>query len=309
MRFHVITLFPEMIEVMSRFGVVGQAVQDGRVSISSLSPRVFTSNVHQTVDDRPFGGGDGMIMMAEPLAMAIENIVKSIKEASAATPPRLRVIHLSPRGVPLTDEKVRELAGLDQLVLLASRYGGVDQRLLNHLVDEEISVGDYVLSGGELPALTLIDAVSRQLPGVLGNETSAEEESFAEGLLEYPQFTRPREWRGDGVPTRLLSGDHAKIAQWKRGVSVLVSVERRPDLLERALAQSGEEALWTGRDLRAALDVLDSMSVEERRICGIREPVRVRARLLELLARFPVPVKSGARRRRSAALGSSGEEK
>jgi tRNA (guanine37-N1)-methyltransferase len=177
MHFHIVSIFPEMAELASRFGVVGQAVKEGIVTIEALSPRVFTSNVHQTVDDRPFGGGDGMVMLAEPLAQAVEKIRSSLNPQA-----RSLVIHLSPRGRVFSDELARELSGYTDIVLIASRYGGVDQRFLNRCVDFEVSVGDYVLSGGELPALVLVDAVTRLLPGVLGNEESAEAESFAEGV-------------------------------------------------------------------------------------------------------------------------------
>lgn len=255
MNFHVLTVFPEMIESGASFGVVGQARKDGLIRVSALSPRAFTQNVHQTVDDRPFGGGDGMVMLAEPLALALESVFKTVRPDS-----RKRVIHLSPRGKVFTDQKARELAdNLDDIILVASRYGGVDQRFLNEFVDEEISVGDYVLSGGELPALLIIDAVSRLLPGVLGNELSAAQESFAEGLLEHPQFTRPRTWRGQNVPEDLLSGHHAQIEKWKKALSILVTADRRPELL-RSLSPSD-------RDL--ARRVWENMSESEREVCGL----------------------------------------
>ena len=214
-----------MIEHAAAFGVVGQALRQGRVTVRAVTPRAFTTNVHQTIDDRPFGGGDGMIMLAETAALALESLQLGSEKK--------RVIHLSPRGVPLTDEKARALAAYEDLVLISSRYGGIDERFLESSVDEEISIGDYVLSGGELAALVVIDSVSRLLPGVLGNETSPEAESFGgpHGLLEYPQYTRPREWRGRMVPEALLTGDHAKIRDWKECVSVLITAERRPELL------------------------------------------------------------------------------
>ncbi len=255
MNFHVLTVFPEMIESGTSFGVVGQARKDGLIRVSALSPRVFTHNVHQTVDDRPFGGGDGMVMLAEPLAQALESVVGGLDPQA-----RKRVIHLSPRGTTFTDRKARELATqYDDLILVASRYGGVDQRFINEFVDEEISVGDYVLSGGELPALVLIDAVSRLLPGVLGNERSPDEESFVDGLLEHPQFTRPRTWRGKDVPEALLSGHHAQIEKWKKALSVLVTIDRRPDLA-RHLSDA---------DRALALKVWESMSAAEREVCGL----------------------------------------
>ncbi len=264
MRIHVLTLFPEMIEEALKAGVVGQALRENRFSIKTLNPRVFTSNVHQTVDGRPFGGGDGMLMLADTMAQALDSIETNLSA-------RPRVIHLSPRGTPLTDKKVRELASLDELVLISSRYAGLDQRFLNTRVDEEISIGDYVLSGGELPALVIIDSVARLLPGVLGNEQSSEEESFggASGLLEEPQFTRPREWGGQGVPEALLSGNHAKIERWKRALRFLVTLDRRPELVQAASVKVFQEA-------RA---VFSELSVEEKAWCGFKDLDALEAKL------------------------------
>lgn len=296
MRFHVVTLFPEIIERMTRYGIVGQAVKEGKIEVSTLSPRVFAPNVHQTVDDRPFGGGDGMVMMAEPLYQAIQflqsrhetarrspgstpeaaprsAIRDPIDEASIPFPGRgsahfkgrIRVIHLSPRGRPLNDERVREFAREPDLILVASRYGGVDERFLDICVDEEVSIGDYVLSGGELPALVLIDAISRQIGGVLGNESSVNDESFARGLLEYPQFTRPRAWMKLEVPEVLLSGDHKRIRRWKIALSWIVTAQRRPDLLEawmerhaNLLAEKQEVRRLQG-EIQDAVDLLEDL--------------------------------------------------
>lgn len=258
MNFHVLTVFPEMIESGTSYGVVGQARKDGLIHVEALSPRSFTSNVHQTVDDRPFGGGDGMIMLAEPMSQAIETVLSRTK------PERRRVIHLSPRGEVFSDEKARELAtNYQDLILIASRYGGIDQRFLNEFVDEEISVGDYVVSGGELPALLLIDAVSRLLPGVLGNEASSVQESFAEGLLEHPQFTRPREWRGKEVPEVLLSGNHKEIGLWKKALSLLVTAERRPELL----------GSLTKEDQKLMRQAWEKMSERDREVLGLSKAV------------------------------------
>ena len=273
MHFHVITLFPEMIESAARFGVVGQALNAGKLSLTTLSPRKFTSNVHQTIDDRPFGGGDGMIMMAEPAALALESILESLQDRPK------RVIHFSPRGVPLTDKKVRELGQFPDLILIASRYGGIDQRFLNKYVNEEISIGDYVLSGGELPALALIDAVSRILPGVLGNEASPEEESFSQatGLLEHPQYTRPREWRGEEVPGGLLTGNHAGIEEWREALSLFVTLERRPDLLT-----SERLAKVTHKRLDKFRKIFSGLSVSELQAAGLSNPDLVKERLMNL---------------------------
>jgi tRNA (guanine37-N1)-methyltransferase len=277
MQFHVITLFPEMIETAARFGVVGQAIKEEKIRLATLSPRKFTSNVHQTIDDRPFGGGDGMIMMAEPTAQALESILAELGERAPSAV--VRVIHLSPRGERLTDAKVRELGKFTDLILIASRYGGIDQRFLNQFVDEEISVGDYVLSGGELPALALIDAVSRVLPGVLGNETSPEEESFSQatGLLEHPQFTRPREWRGDEVPADLLSGNHAGIEEWKDALSLFVTLERRPDILTQDRLDK-----ITPKQLERLRKIFESLSARELEVAGISNIPLVRERLMSL---------------------------
>ncbi len=216
----VITLFPEMIENAASFGVLGQGLKEGHLKISAHTPRDFSSDRHRTVDDRPFGGGDGMVLLAETL----EKTILSVKHNSS------RVIYLSPQGKILTDKKARELATEEHLVFICGRYGGIDQRIVNAHVDEELSIGDYVLSGGELGALVAIDALSRFIPGVLGHEESANKDSFAEGLLEQPHFTKPREFSGKEVPAVLLSGHHLRIEEWKKKVSALVTLQKRPDL-------------------------------------------------------------------------------
>lgn len=221
MKFSVITVFPEMIERSLEFGVISQAQEQGLLEVKTCSPRIFSSDKHKTVDDRPFGGGDGMVMLAETLVAAIDSVRTS----------NSRVIYLSPQGGPLKQNKVKELAqGGQDLILVCGRYGGIDQRVLNQSIDEEISIGDYVLSGGELGALVLIDAVSRWIPGVLGHQDSAESDSFGNGLLEAPQFSRPREFNGETIPDVLTSGHHAKISEWRWLVSLLVTLQKRPDL-------------------------------------------------------------------------------
>lgn len=267
LNFHVLTVFPEMIESALSFGVISQAMKAGLLGLTALSPRRFTTNVHQTIDDRPFGGGDGMVMIPEPMSLAMDEIRRGI-------PPerRVRVIHLSPRGRMFCDEKARELAaGFDDLILIASRYAGLDQRFINDYVDEELSIGDYVVSGGEFPALVVIDAVARCVPGVLGNDASAHDESFAPGMrgLEFPQYTRPREWRGHEVPAELLSGDHAKIARWKSLASILVTADARPELLKNFSVQ----------DRAAAREILAKKTEAELREYGLKD----RARLLDVL--------------------------
>lgn len=231
-RFHVITVFPEMVQSALRFGVVGQGVQNGKIVVRTVNPRDFTSDAHHSIDDRPFGGGDGMVMLAEPLSQAL----KVVRSEAQAVGQKLKVIHLSPRGQRLDDQMVRRLSEFPgEIALIASRYGGVDQRFLNAEVDEEISLGDYVLSGGEIAALVLIDAIGRRAPGIVGNPESIESESFAPGAdgtsrLEHPQFTRPREWQSVAVPQIFFSGDHAKIAAARTCLATLVTLERRPDL-------------------------------------------------------------------------------
>jgi tRNA (guanine37-N1)-methyltransferase len=237
MQIEVISLFPEMFAALTEHGITSRARQRGLYQLNLINPREYTQDVHHTVDDRPYGGGPGMVMMAEPLATAIKDAKASL-QAKGLTP---RVIHLSPRGQPLTHEKVMALKECEGLVLLASRYEGVDQRVLESLVDEEISIGDYVLSGGELPAMVLLDAIIRQLPGALGDADSAQEDSFVNGLLDYPHYTRPEVFEGLAVPPVLLSGHHAKIRQWRLQQSLLLTRAKRPDLLaERQLTK--EEA-------------------------------------------------------------------
>ena len=227
MQIEVISLFPEMFTALTEHGITSRAKQRDLYQLNLINPREYTQDVHHTVDDRPYGGGPGMVMMAEPLAAAIKDAKASL-QAKGLTP---KVIHLSPRGQPLTHEKVMALKDNQGLVLLASRYEGVDQRVLESLVDEEISIGDYVLSGGELPAMVLLDAIIRQLPGALGDADSAQEDSFVNGLLDYPHYTRPEVFKGLAVPSVLLSGHHAKIRQWRLQQSLLLTRAKRPDLL------------------------------------------------------------------------------
>ena len=253
MKIDVVTLFPSMVEGLLEDGVVGQAIKSGKLELSTTQPRDFTEDVHKTVDDRPFGGGDGMLMMATPLDSAL----KSAYSKFSAKP---HVIYLSPQGRPLNDAKARELAKRDGLVFVCGRYAGVDQRVINRHVDEELSIGDYVLSGGELAAMVTIDALARFIPGVLGNQVSSENESLAGGLLEEPQFTRPREVLEQGVPEFLLSGDHKKIEAFKKALSVLVTYQKRPDLW----MENGDK-----EDLKSAVSLLKSLSDEELEACGL----------------------------------------
>ncbi|MEQ1598822.1 MAG: tRNA (guanosine(37)-N1)-methyltransferase TrmD [Methylotenera sp.] len=232
-RFDVISLFPEMFAAITQHGITSRALEKKIYSLHVINPREFTTDNHKTVDDRPYGGGPGMVMLAEPLAQAII--------AAKALNVDAKVIHLSPRGAKLTHEKVMQLSQEKGLILLASRYEGVDERLLESLVDEEVSIGDYVLSGGELPAMALIDAIVRQLPGSLGDADSALEDSFVNGLLDCPHYTRPEMYENKVVPEVLLSGNHAKIREWRLKQSLLLTRAKRPDLLA-ARSLTKEEA-------------------------------------------------------------------
>lgn len=236
----VITLFPEMFEAVRRWGVTGRAAERGIYELVSWNPRDFTTDNYRTVDDRPYGGGPGMVMLAEPLERAIE-AAKSRQAGAGAS--GSRVVYLSPQGRLLNQQLVARLAREPGIVLLAGRYEGVDERLLSRQVDEEVSIGDYVLSGGELPAMVLIDAVVRQLPGALGDPESAAQDSFVDGLLDCPHYTRPENCRGDAVPAVLLSGHHAQIARWRLKQALGRTWLRRPDLLERRGLSEEEQGL------------------------------------------------------------------
>jgi tRNA (guanine37-N1)-methyltransferase len=232
MRFDIISLFPETFDAITQHGITARALEQKIYSINVINPRDFTQDNHKTVDDRPYGGGPGMVMLADPLAKAIQQA----KQGQIEIGIKPHVIHFSPRGTPLNHQKVMELSKRQGLVLLASRYEGVDERLLDALVDEEISIGDYVLSGGELPAMVLIDAIVRQLPGALGDADSAVEDSFVNGLLDCPHYTRPEVLYLEGmaerrVPEVLLSGNHAKIREWRLKQSLALTRAKRPDLL------------------------------------------------------------------------------
>ena len=232
MKIQALTLFPEMFAAIGEYGVTGRAAKQGIWSFCAINPRRFADNRLGYIDDRPFGGGPGMIMMAPPLQAAIDEAVANC----SGNPASRRVIYLSPQGAPLTHQKVSELAGYDNLILLCGRYEGVDERLLQSSVDEEISVGDFVVSGGELPAMMLMDAVLRLIPGVLGDIESAAQDSFANGLLDCPHYTRPSEFCGMAAPEVLKSGNHAAIAEWRLEQALRRTLNRRPDLLEgRAL--------------------------------------------------------------------------
>jgi tRNA (guanine37-N1)-methyltransferase len=244
-RFQIVTIFPELADAFASTGLIARAVQAGIVEIEPLSPRNFASDKHLSVDDAPYGGGSGMVMMPEPLLLALEALDQ--RAAQRGAQPGRRVL-LTPSGLPFTQADAQRYAQLPGLVLICGRYEGVDERV-SALVHEQVSLGDFVLNGGEIAALAIVEAVSRLLPGVLGNAQSLAEESHASGLLEYPHYTRPRTFRGVDVPGVLLSGDHAAIARWRRKQALLRTRALRPDLLarlqlspeDRALLAEGEE--------------------------------------------------------------------
>lgn len=226
MRIEVVTLFPEFVAEAVRVGVLGRAIERGAVTVNASTPREFATDVHKTVDDRPYGGGPGMVLKIEPTRT-------SIRAAKARLPEGSRSVYLAADGVPLTQAKAQELARLPGLMLLAGRYEGVDERLIESEIDECVSIGDYVLSGGELPALVLIDAVVRLLPGVLGDDESAQQDSFVAGLLDWPHYTRPEVFEGKAVPAVLVGGNHAAIRRWREQQALGRTWLRRPDLIQK----------------------------------------------------------------------------
>ena len=262
MNFHVLTLFPEMIEQGVNTSITGRAINNGLLSINAVNIRDYAFNKHNSVDDYPYGGGAGMLMQAEPVYLAYEAVKEQIdkrkqenikSEEVTSTEPAdcsevrnsdlqdqnskkrpLRVVYLSPQGDVFNQKMAEEMAQEEDLVLLCGHYEGIDERVLEEIVTDYVSIGDYVLTGGELPAMVMIDTISRLVPGVLHNDVSAEFESFQDNLLEYPQYSRPEEWRGKKVPPILLSGHHANIEKWRREQSILRTMERRPDLLKES---------------------------------------------------------------------------
>jgi tRNA (guanine37-N1)-methyltransferase len=240
LQFDVVTLFPPMFEAVTEAGITGRARDRGIFGLVAWNPRDFASNSYRTVDDRPYGGGPGMVMMVEPLDRA----VSAARQRQASTGvQKPRVIYLSPQGRPLNHALVMELAVEKGLVLLAGRYEGVDERAIARVADDEISIGDYVLSGGELAAMVLIDCIVRQLPGALGDAQSAAQESFVNGLLDCPQYTRPEQYEGMAVPPVLMSGNHSDIERWRLKQALGRTWQRRPELLERRGLSEGERGL------------------------------------------------------------------
>lgn len=236
MRIEVVTLFPEMFSALSDNGVTGRAIQKGLVQLGMINPRDYTEDRHNTVDDRPYGGGPGMVMMVEPLRKAIAEARKEVSKQA-------KVIYLSPQGRKLDQEGLRTLASYEDMILLCGRYEGIDERLIASEVDEEWSIGDYVLSGGELAAMVLIDGVTRLIPGALGHEDSAQQDSFMNGLLDTPHYTRPEIFDGMAVPDVLLSGHHQNIERWRLKQALGRTWLRRPEMLERLTLDQAQQDL------------------------------------------------------------------
>lgn len=236
MNFHILTLFPDMVIEGLNTSIIGRAVSKGLLSLEAVNIRDYAFNKHQSVDDYPYGGGAGMLMQAEPVYLAYESVAGKLEH-------KPRVIYLSPQGQTFNQKLAEELAEEEELILLCGHYEGIDERVLEEIVTDYVSIGDYVLTGGELPAMVMVDTISRLVPGVLHNDVSAEFESFQDNLLEYPQYSRPEEWHGKEVPKVLLSGHHANIEKWRREQSVLRTKERRPDLLDKCLLTSVEKKL------------------------------------------------------------------
>lgn len=226
MRIDIITLFPEMFGPVLNDSIIGRAQKSGEIEIHTHQLRDYAFDKHRRVDDTPYGGGMGMLMKAEPIALCFEDICKQTEE-------RPHFVYMSPQGKTLSQQRLKELAEIKNICVLCGHYEGVDQRLLDTFIDEEISIGDYVLTGGEIPAMVFCDALCRMVPGVLTNNECFTEESHFNGLLEYPQYTKPSEWRGIEVPEILLSGHHANIEKWRKEKSIEVTVKKRPDLLEK----------------------------------------------------------------------------
>lgn len=225
MKFHILTLFPEMVQQGLATSILGRAAEKNLISIDAVNIRDYTQDKHGKVDDYTYGGGAGMLMQAQPVYDAYRVVAGDRK---------VRCVYLTPQGAPFTQKKARELSGEEELVLLCGHYEGIDERVLEEIVTDYVSIGDYVLTGGELPAMVMMDSISRMVPGVLSNQESGETESFAGNLLEYPQYSRPEEWHGKKVPEVLMSGHHANIEKWRREQSIIRTAKRRPDLLKKA---------------------------------------------------------------------------
>lgn len=257
MKFHVLTLFPEMIELGINTSITGRAIEKGLISLNAMNIREFSQDKHKRVDDYPYGGGAGMVLQAEPVYKAYSYLVNKIK-TSKANPDSFkkpRVIYVTPQGKVFNQSMAKELSSEEDLIFLCGHYEGIDERVIEMIVTDNISIGDYVLTGGELPAMVMIDAISRLIPGVLNNDVSSEFETFKDNLLEYPQYTRPEVFMGRKVPEVLLSGHHAKIDSYRREQSIMRTYERRPDLLKNAVLTEKEREYLTGLIFQKNYDV------------------------------------------------------
>ncbi|MGO3755401.1 tRNA (guanosine(37)-N1)-methyltransferase TrmD [Psychrobacter celer] len=244
MYFAVISIFPEMFATIRDFGITGRAVAGEHVTIECINPRDYTTDNYRRIDERPYGGGPGMVMMAEPLSKAIEDArLRASQHGCRVDSERCPVIYMSPQGQTLSESSVVSMAEYDGMIILCGRYEGIDERLLSRYVDREVSLGDYVLTGGELPAMVLMDSVIRRLPDIMGDDQSAEQDSFVDGLLDCPHYTKPHEFAGMSVPEVLLSGHHANIAKWRFAQQVSRTQARRPDLWQ-AFTPTTEQAKW-----------------------------------------------------------------
>ena len=242
MNFHILTLFPEMVMDGLSASIIGRAQSKGLLSVEAINIRDFAENKHNRVDDYTYGGGAGMLMQAGPVYGAYQSVVEKAQS-------KPRVIYLSPQGQTFSQSMAEEFAKEEELIFLCGHYEGIDERVLEEIVTDYVSIGDYVLTGGELPAMVMIDAISRLIPGVLHNDVSAEFESFQDNLLEYPQYTRPEEWHGKKVPEILLSGHHANVEKWRREQSIIRTAQRRPDLLEKAELTEKEKAWLRAQEI------------------------------------------------------------
>lgn len=237
MRIDLVTLFPEMCETVMAESIIGRARKKGAIQVCCHQIRDYANNKHNRVDDSPFGGGMGMLLMAEPIARCLDDLIDQLGE-------KPHIVYMSPQGKTLTQQRVRELAQMENLTLLCGHYEGIDERIIEEYVDEELSIGDYVLTGGELPALVVADAVSRMIDGVLSDQECFQEESHFNGLLEYPHYTRPADWRGRKVPDVLLAGHHGNVQKWRHEQSLIRTAQKRPEMLENAdLAKKDKEFL------------------------------------------------------------------
>ena len=252
MYFAVISIFPEMFDSIRDFGITGRAITQNQVTIECINPRDYTTDNYRRVDERPFGGGPGMVMMAEPLAQAIDDAKKRARQYGCRIDKaHCPVIYMSPQGQTLSESSVLTMSDYDGMIILCGRYDGIDERLLSQYVDGEVSIGDYVLTGGELPAMVMMDSIIRRLPDVMGDDQSAIQDSFVDGLLDCPHYTRPHEFAGMSVPEVLLSGHHANIAKWRFSQQVERTKARRPDLWQ-AFAPNSQQVKWLKAFAKAA---------------------------------------------------------